>query len=334
MSKIKVLDCTLRDGGYVNNWQFGAESVKKVLDNLNDSKIEYIEAGYLKNVAYSPDVTLFDNFLQINDIIPRTNSSKIAAMVVYNQFDETKIIPKTSDIRLDAVRVNYKKEDTENSLNFIEKIIENGYEVFVNPANIQTYSDKELLSLLKRINKVKPTVFCIVDTNGVQEEKDVLHFLKLIDENLDENIALGFHSHNNKQLSFSNAQCLIKNIGERNLIIDSSVFGMGRGAGNLHTELLLPYLNENTSSGYKLLPILKIIDDVIRPIFEKTPWGYSVPYFLAAEYNCHPNYAKYLTENRTNSTELINSLLCSIPEDKKPFYDENLIKKLACSMQD
>jgi 4-hydroxy 2-oxovalerate aldolase len=98
----------------------------------------------------------------------------------------------------------------------------------------------------------------------------------IIDHNLNKDIALGFHSHNNLQLSFSNAQELILLNSTRNIILDASVFGMGRGAGNLCTELLIQYINENIIRKYDLMPVLEIIDKYIQHLYTKHSWGYSV----------------------------------------------------------
>ena len=114
----------------------------------------------------------------------------------------------------------------------------------------------------------------------------------------------------------------------RELIIDSTVFGMGRGAGNLCSELITQYINDNYDGHYDIVQILKIIDEQINPIFAKTPWGYSVPYYLAATNHCHPNYAKYLVDKQTVPVEIINELLHAIPDNKKAGYDVNLIKQI------
>ena len=102
---------------------------------------------------------------------------------------------------------------------------------------------------------------------------DVIRLCYIINHNLHPQILLAFPSHNNLQLSFSNAQAILEERLKRDIIIDVSVMGMGRGAGNLNTELMISYLNENYDAGYDLLPILKIIDENISKIFSKTPWG-------------------------------------------------------------
>lgn len=330
MFNIKVLDCTLRDGGYVNNWDFGLALSQKFLKNINKAHIEYVEIGFLNDSEYNKEKTLFSEIEQIKNIIPVNfeHNSKIVAMIVYGNFDINKIVPKTDDVVLDAIRVTFKKNEIEMVFDYLKKIKLAGYQLFVNPTNVELYSDEELLNLIKKVNELEPYGFSIVDTNGVLKENDLLRLYHLINHNLKKDITLCFHSHNNLQLSFSNAQCLIKNCHNRELIIDSTVFGMGRGAGNLCTELLIQYLNDNCNANYDIIPILKIIDEQINPIFVQTPWGYSVPYYLAATNHCHPNYAKYLVDKQTVPVELINELLKLIPNDKKSGYDMNLIKQL------
>lgn len=328
MKNIKILDCTLRDGGYVNNWHFGLKNQRTIIERLCKSNIEYLEVGFLQNVDYQNDKSLFNEISQINNVIPNFCTSQIVGMIVYGTFDINKIIPKTEAIRLDAIRVTLKKRDLESIIPFLKKIIDCGYKLFINPTNIESYSDSELLSILEIVNELQPYGFSIVDTNGVLKERDVQRLFFLIDNNLNKNIKLCFHSHNNLQLSFSNAQCLMKGCQNRELIIDSTVFGMGRGAGNLCTELITQYINDNYNGNYDIIPILKIVDEQINPIFAQTPWGYSVPYYLAATNHCHPNYAKYLVDKQTVPVEIINKLLQTIPTNKKAVFDINLIKQV------
>ena len=328
MSNIKVLDCTLRDGGYINNWNFGFGNSRKIISELCRSKIEYIEVGFLKDGNYPKDETLFNTIDEINDLVPDDRTSEIVAMIVYGQFDIKKITPKISNTKLEAIRVTFKKNEIETVFDYLEKIKNCGYQLFVNPTNIESYTDSELIDLIEKVNKLRPYGFSIVDTNGVLKENDLLRIYYLVNHNLDTDIALCFHSHNNLQLSFSNAQLLMKTCYKKELIIDSTVFGMGRGAGNLCTELLTGYINDNYFGKYNIIPILKIIDEYINPIFAKIPWGYSVPYYLAAINHCHPNYAKYLVDKQTVSVENINLLLNSIPTEKKSIYNQDLIKQI------
>lgn len=115
-----------------------------------------------------------------------------------------------------------------------------------------SYSDEEFLKLIRQVNEFMPYAFYIVDSFGMMKGKDLTRLFYMIEHNLSEEISIGFHSHNNMQLAYSNAQTLINVRSNRNLIIDSSVYGMGRGAGNLNTELFVDYLNENYGTHYKL----------------------------------------------------------------------------------
>ena len=327
MSNIKVLDCTLRDGGYINNWNFGEKNIKKIIKNLILAKLDFVECGFLKPLTFDKEKTFYTTYNFLENILPENyKNTKFTLMINYGEYPlENLPICNNKNI---ALRIVFKKSEKENAILYCKELINKNYNVFVNPMHTNTYSSTELLELIEMVNKINPKGFTIVDTTGAMKEKDILTTFYLVDANLNKNIALCFHSHNNLQLSFSNAQCLMKVCKDRELIIDSTVFGMGRGAGNLCTELLTQYINDNYNGNYDIIPILKIVDEQINPIFAKTPWGYSVPYYLAATNHCHPNYAKYLVDKQTVPVEFINKLLKSIPDNKKSTFDVNLIKQL------
>ena len=327
MSNIKILDCTLRDGGYINNWDFGEKNIKKIIKNLVLAKLDFVECGFLKTLTFDKEKTFYSNYNFLESMLPdNCNNTKFTLMINYGEYPlENLPICNNKNI---ALRIVFKKSEKENAILYCTELINKNYNVFVNPMHTNTYSSTELLELIEMVNKINPKGFTIVDTTGAMKEKDILTTFYLVDANLNKNIALCFHSHNNLQLSFSNAQCLMKVCKDRELIIDSTVFGMGRGAGNLCTELLTQYINDNYNGNYDIIPILKIVDEQINPIFAKTPWGYSVPYYLAATNHCHPNYAKYLVDKQTVPVEFINKLLKSIPDNKKSTFDVNLIKQL------
>ena len=327
MTNIKVLDCTLRDGGYINDWDFNIKNIKNIISNLVLTSVDFIECGFLKKCIYNENKSWFSKVEDLENIISNINSNtEYTLMINFGEYD-LDLLPDCKNKNI-AIRVVFKKNNIIEALDYCCQLKNKGYKVFVNPMHTNSYSYKELLELIDKVNNIEPYAFTIVDTTGVMREKDILSFFYLIDNNLDKNIALGFHSHNNLQLSFSNAQCLMKICRERELIIDSTVFGMGRGAGNLCTELITQYINDNYDGKYNILPLLKIVDEQINPIFAKTPWGYSVPYYLAATNHCHPNYAKYLVDKQTVPVEIINYLLQRIPQDKKSSFDINLIKQI------
>lgn len=328
MTNIKILDCTLRDGGYINEWDFGLEKAQNILELLNKSNIDYIETGFLTEEPTTITKTLFNSFDDIKRFIPfNIDKKKLFGMITYGKFPIEKV-PDVDNSVIKGIRLIFKKSQKDKALVYCKKLKAKGYKLFINPTFIDQFTDEELIDIIKEINYIHPYGMSIVDSMGVLKEKDLLRLYYLIDHNLDKDIALCFHSHNNLQLSFSNAQCLMKICKDRELIIDSTVFGMGRGAGNLCTELITQYINDNYNGQYDIIPILKIVDEQINPIFARTPWGYSVPYYLAATNHCHPNYAKYLVDKQTVPVEFINNLLHSIPDNKKSTFDINLIKQL------
>lgn len=201
------------------------------------------------------------------------------------------------------------------------------------PVGTAFYSDMELLQLVERMNKLKPYAFYIVDTLGSMYRNDVTHRFHLINENMDPAIQLGFHGHNNLQLAFSNAQILGKIQTKRTLILDSSVYGMGRGAGNLPTELITQYINKNIASKYDVSMVMDIYDEHIAAIRKEYEWGYTLPYHIAASHVCHPNYAAYLINKQTLTMNDIEKIIQSIPEDYKVLYDRKLVERLYVQYQ-
>lgn len=330
MKKIQVLDCTLRDGGYINDWNFTAVESNNIISLLDEANIDIIEIGFLDNsVSDSFSGTKFKNMKKIEEYcdIKKINNSKLVTIIMLGKFSIQEIKPaKYSPIK--GIRICFKHNEIDEGIEFAMQVKALGYDVYIQPASITDYSEDDVKYMLKKACAINPVAVYIVDTYGLMTKSEVLSYYKIFNNVLPSNISIGFHSHNNLQLSFSNSQELVFANDERNLIIDSSVFGMGRGAGNLCTELITRYLNDNFQKQYNLLPILEVVDKYINPLFRKYTWGYSVPYYIAAINKCHPNYATYLTEKQSIGVNDINTILQIIPENKKRNYDENLISNI------
>ena len=184
------------------------------------------------------------------------------------------------------------------------------------------------LEMINIVNEFEPYAFYIVDSFGNMKGEELQRLFSLVKANLLETINIGFHSHNNLQLAFSNAQLLTKLNKDNNIIIDSSIFGMGRGAGNLNTELISQYLNENFNTDYKIRPLLNIIDKILNVFYFKKPWGFSIPNYLSAIHNAHPNYANFLSDKNKLTVEDMDKLFDMMDDDKKVSYDKDYIEKL------
>ena len=323
-TSIKILDCTLRDGGYIIDWNFGLEKISSIITNLEESQIDFIECGFLKESNYDINKSFFSSISQLEKIISKNQNYTL--MVNFGEYDIKNFSNcKSNNIK---IRVAFKKDKQKEALKYIKELMDLGWDVFVNPMSTNTYTKFELIELIKELNKIKPYCLTIVDTLGNMYENDVIKIFKFINTFLDQQIAIGFHSHNSLQLSFSNTKAILKLNMNRTLIIDSCLYGMGRGAGNLCTELIVKYINDIYESKYKIIPILSGIEKNIKPIFEYLPWGYSTSYYVAAINGCHPNYATYLLKNKF-SDKKINEILSKIPNDEKTSFDKNLIEEIA-----
>ena len=323
---IKVLDCTLRDGGYVNNWKFGYENIKTILENLGQSKVDIIECGYLTQGECDYNSTMFGSVSQIDELLNNKETANYVCMINYGDYD-VKNLPLAKDSKLTGVRLAFHKKDWKKAIEDIRIIKEKGYEAYVQPMVSMGYDDSEFMELISASNKINADVFYIVDSFGVMKKSDLMRLFYLTNHNLNKNIKLGYHSHNNLQLAYSNAQTITNSSGQRDIIIDMSIMGMGRGAGNLNTELFLEYLNENHNGQYNIFPILQAIDGVVNKEYQLNGWGYSLPHYLSATKNCHPNYATFLEEKNTLTVVEMDKILELIPEEKRLSFDKAYVQK-------
>ena len=329
MNTVHVLDCTLRDGGYCNQWQFGHENTKKIILGLMDANIEIIECGFLTDKEeYNQDITKFNTLEQVAKVIPKKREGRLFVLMLnYGEYDIDRL-PNYDGSSIDGFRIAFHKKDLSEAMEVCRRIIAKGYKVFVQAMVSLCYTDSEFLTLIEEVNKIEPYAFYIVDSFGMMKGKDLTRLFYMVEHNLQDNIWIGFHSHNNIQLAYSNAQTLVGLRTNRNLIIDSSVYGMGRGAGNLNTELFIDYLNANYQKKYQLKPLLTIIDDILNDFYQQNYWGYSLPNYIAAMHNAHPNYAGYLDDKKTLTVENMNEIFDMMNEDKRYDYDKVYIEEL------
>lgn len=333
MSTTRILDCTLRDGGYINNWKFGIRTIKSIISNLEDAGVDIIECGFIRKEEHSADSSVFSSMEQVADVIaPKKANINYAIMIEqHNHVDE--LIPENDGNGADIIRITFRRKEWEEAKVAIKGLICKGYKVCVQPVGTATYDDESLLKLIKDVNQIKPYAFYLVDTLGMMYRHEMRRFFYLIDNNLSKDIYLGFHSHNNLQMSFANAQEMMRLAKQRRIIVDTSCYGMGRGAGNLATELFADYVNNTIEYRYALTPILNIVDKYLMPIYAEQRWGYDLPYFLAATVKCHPNYAAYLMKKDTIGIEKIERILSLIPVEERNEYNSVLIEQLYLNFQ-
>lgn len=329
MTNIKLLDCTLRDGGYINDWNFGYHTIRSIIRQLADSQVDYVEIGFLRNCEYDRDKALYNNCSEMIPVLPeKKGNTMFTAMALHNKYDISKLEDYDGKT-IDAIRVTFHDYDIDEGLAFIRKVKEKGYKVFCNPINIMGYTDEMILNLLQKVNQIQPYAFSIVDTFGSMMKSDLLRIYSLIEHNLDKSVVIGLHLHENLALSYSLAQEFIAmKASERKSVIDASMLGMGRTPGNLCMELIMDYMNKTQGAVYDVNPVLDGIDDHIIQLKQIEPWGYSTAYALSAKFNLHRNYAEFLLGKGRLRAKQINHILASIENDKKTAYDESYIEDL------
>ena len=335
MSSIKLLDCTLRDGGYINDWKFGKREIIDTFSRLDSSGVDYIEIGFLddrrefdEDRTIQPSTKCYD---RIYSGIKKENAF-VVAMIDYGTCSIENIGPCEESF-IDGIRIIFKKPNMQKAVAFAKQVKEKGYAVFLQLVSITAYSDRDLLDLIDLANGISPYAVSIVDTYGLMHKEKMLHYFHLLDTNLSPEINIGFHSHNNFQLAYSNAIELVRLRTTHNLLLDGSIFGMGKNAGNTPIELLCMYLNDNMGAKYDVSQILEIIDLTVLKIYKETPWGYSMPLFIAASNDCHPSYVSTLMKKNTLSISSVNQILKGLTGDNKLNYNPELIEKLYMDYQ-
>ena len=337
MRQVKVLDCTLRDGGRIIDCKFPDADIKNIAYRLSQANIDIVEMGFLRDpkiVDYVGNSTFFTTISQVNRFIK--SSEKDTSYVVFVDYSlyDFSTLEKYKVGGINGIRVGFTKNDFINhrdslveALKYVKK---QGYELYIQGVNSLAYTDKEFLDVIDMVNNVIPNVFAIVDTYGAMYLDDLQHIYRLTNRNLNPDISIAFHSHNNFQLSFALAQEFIK-LGKesnRNIIIDSTLNGMGKCAGNLNTELIVDFLVRKMYYNYDFEGILDIIDDYTYNIKKQYHWGYTIPSVMAAVYQSHPNNIIYLTDKFRLATKDIKRIISMIPDDLRKRYDYDYIKNL------
>ncbi|MBO9607011.1 MAG: aldolase catalytic domain-containing protein [Paenibacillaceae bacterium] len=289
----KIVDCTIRDGGLVNNWDFSVDFVRDLYRNLNAAGVEYMEIGYknspklLKGADSGPWRFLDEKFLK--EVIPQKLETKLSALVDIGRVDENDILPREESL-LDLIRVACYIKDVDKGLELVRKFNSMGYETSLNIMALSHVLEHELTEAFRDIANSPVDVVYVVDSYGSMDNKDIGYLTEKF-RSLLPNKLIGIHMHNNMQLAFSNT---LVGVSKGAAFLDASVYGMGRAAGNCPTELLVSYL-KNTR--YELRPVLDVIQNHMLAIREKWEWGYIIPYMVSGVLNEHPRVAMALRDS-------------------------------------
>ena len=322
-----LLDCTLRDGAYITGGDFGESAIKGIINKLQEANVEIIECGWLKDSEFK----LGSSYLHVpsdlkNYLVCKDKTKTYSVMIDWDRYNLDNL-PVCDGESVDAIRVVFPHGKHVEGVEVARKIKEKGYKVYLQAANTLAYSNEDLYELAKCVNSLQPVALSVVDTFGAMYEEDVERIVGILDAYLDKNIMLGMHTHNNQQLAFSNVCHFIKLLRhKRGTVVDSSLCGMGRGAGNATTELVCNYLNKNEHKNYDINSILDAIDTYMPYFEENYSWGYSTPYFIAGMYQCHVNNIAYLLKNHRTCSKDMRNILDSMTVADRRKYDYDLLE--------
>ncbi len=329
--KIYLLDCTLRDGGIAVDFNFGTERMQKIKSCLEESDVEYIECGYIneKN-GTSQGRTCFDNEQSIKKHLLDTGKKpgvEYVAMIDYGTFDVNRLEQRDKD-GIDGIRLAFHKENWRESIEIGKIILSKGYDLYIQPMVSMRYTDDEYRALIKVCNSelAEAKGFYVVDSFGQMDSEVLIHKLKLADQYVADTMKIGFHAHNNRQLAYANSLAFIGFNARHDIMLDASIMGMGKGAGNLCTELIMESLILE-GKRYNTGCLYDAISEYFSKIIKEYPWGYSLDYYLSSLYSCTPSYIKIFLKDERVTTDILIDLLKTMPEEKKAACDRDFAKK-------
>jgi len=288
---IRIIDCTIRDGGLMNKHQFSEDFVKAVYQAAVDGGIDYMELGYKASKrVFAPDqfgAWKFCDEDAIRRIVGENDATlKLSVMADTERTDyHQDILPGEQSV-FDMIRVATYIHQIPTALDIVTDAHDKGYETAINIMAISTVPEKELDEALELIAESDVDIIYLVDSFGSLYSEQIQYLMgKYLRYANSTGKQVGIHAHNNQQLAFANTiEALI--LGAN--ILDGSMAGLGRGAGNTHTESLLGFLH---NPKFRLRPVLDCIQNNIEPLREELKWGFDVPYMITGLMNRHPRSA-------------------------------------------
>lgn len=333
MNHVNMLDCTLRDGAYLVDKTFGENTISGIISGLVNANIDFVEVGFFQDEGFGEGKTVFKNSQDVKRVIPSNKKNTLFTVLAdYSRYSIDNLDECLED-SIDAIRECFFKEERYDAINVCRVIKDKGYKVFVQPVDILGYTDKELLELIELVNEIEPYCFSIVDTFGSMYQEDLHRIFELINHNLIRTCKIGFHSHNNMQLSNALSQEFIRmSTGKRSVVVDTTLSGMGRGAGNTPTELVIQYLMSRYGYNYDVDAILDLIDIYMDKIKTQCKWGYSTEYFVAGSYSAHVNNITHLMKKNSIRSKDLRHILNGIGMSARKRYDYDLLDRTYLEM--
>ncbi|MFH1878915.1 MAG: aldolase catalytic domain-containing protein [Candidatus Omnitrophota bacterium] len=307
--EFEILDCTIRDGGYLNNWDFDARMVKETYRSLSKTGVDFIEIGYRNKKEKDRGIWYSVTEEMIADLVKGVSGVSIALMLDLARADIAGI-PRAEDSAVKLYRVACHKDNVIEGIDLCGKLKSLGYMTSIQLMGIVGYSEKELAGFIRPLSEGRIDYIYFADSYGSLFPEDIGRYIKILKET---GKKTGFHPHNSLQMGFANTLEAVRNHID---IVDGTVYGMGRGSGNLPLEALIAYLEKTLDNKkYNSMPVMDLIDRYFAGIKASLGWGYSLPYMLSGILEVHPDYARelvelkeYNVEDMVKTLEIIKSL--------------------------
>ena len=327
---LKILDCTLRDGGYYNNWDFSKELIEEYLQAMSAAKIEYVEIGFRflkKDIYLGPCAYTTPSFLETLNI---PKNLKIGIMInakdiISNNFSNAEIdkifFQFSRKKKISFVRFACHLNEVKKIALICNRLNKKNIITAINLMQISEIKDKEIEDTLRLLSKSKLDLFYFADSLGNLEPHNIIHIANLIKRNWKKDI--GFHAHDNMSRALINGVAAFENGINW---IDSTVTGMGRGAGNIQTEFALMQFTKNLNKNSDISLLLKLIEKRFAPMKNKYKWGTNPYYFLAGQHKIHPTFIQsMLNDLKLEPTEML-SAIDNLKEGEGKNFNRNLIE--------
>jgi len=319
----EILDCTIRDGGYANNWDFSPALVRDAYRALSKSGVDYVELGFLRDAATpgrGPWHCLDEALLR--EVTDNIQGARVCAICDFGTITAQNLPPRAESV-VELVRVAAHKKNLRAAVELLAEIRGRGYRTSLQCMGYSTYSAEEKREAVVLVRDSGLDYVYIADSYGAMlpfQVRDLLApFLEL------PGIKVGFHPHNNLQMTFANTlEALAAGVN----VLDCTIYGMGRGAGNLHTEILLAYLQRQGRQRYNVVPILTCIQQHFLAKKGATPWGYQLPYMISGMFDLHPNYSRDLLAASGGDMEAVWTAMGYLRELNPVGYQKELADRL------
>ncbi|MBN1384693.1 MAG: aldolase catalytic domain-containing protein [Elusimicrobia bacterium] len=318
----EILDCTIRDGGYLNDWNFDEKMVKELYRNVSKTGVSFIEIGFRNLAKKGLGKWCSTPEKLINDLFKGLSGIKISLMVDFGRVDLS-AIPNAKDSRVKMYRVACHRDKVVEAIGLCEKIKQKGYLTSIQLMGIVGYTQKEVSDIIRPLSKSSIDYVYFADSYGSLFPRDIKRYIGFLKPT---GKKIGFHAHNGLQLAFANTLEAISNGID---IVDGTVYGMGRGAGNLPLEVLIIYLEKTLDNKkYNSMPLMDLIDRYFIELQSELKWGYSLPYMLSGIFEVHPNYAKKLVDYHEYKADDIVKVLEVIKDLNPVGFNKDIMEKV------